>query len=163
MCVLTVVVLICHLKDELRMEEETVREARRIEANRKRLLKERQRIQKLLLPAGDIAVVEGEEGGGGAAGGAMSRSGSKSKGKPSIPGTVDPVLTLPTKNFPHRKAWNCAHARSSFIYQSVTQSARLAKRVEVRFSLFPLFKWKTRRILFLTLSLQTSLPSFLCR
>lgn len=109
---------------ELRQEEETVREARRIEANRKRILKERQRIQKLLLPAGDIAVTDVDEAG--------PARGQKSRSmKMTIPGTVEPILTLPTKSFQHRKSWNCAHARSSFIYQSIKQSARLAKRVEV--------------------------------
>jgi len=111
-------------KGELRQEEETVREARRIEANRKRILKERQRIQKLLLPAGDIAVTDVDEAG--------PARGQKSRSmKMTIPGTVEPILTLPTKSFQHRKSWNCAHARSSFIYQSIKQSARLAKRVEV--------------------------------
>mmetsp|Transcript_5285 Transcript_5285/g.15791 ORF Transcript_5285/g.15791 Transcript_5285/m.15791 type:complete len:196 (+) Transcript_5285:993-1580(+) len=86
--------------------------------------KERLRIQKLLTPAGDIAVTDKED--------LPAYKATKGKANKSLPpGTVEPILTLPTKNFQHRKSWNCAHARSSFLYQSVTQSARLAKQVEV--------------------------------
>lgn len=100
-------------KAELREEEETVREARRIEANRKRLAKERQRLAKLLTPMASAAA------------GADGR-------KP-----VDPALaaaaaaaSMPQKTFPHRKVVSGAHARSSMIYTPVSQSSRVSRRID---------------------------------
>lgn len=84
-------------KTELRGEEEIVRQARRIESNRKRLLKERQRLAKLLTPMKDPIV-----------------------------GKVD----FQPKTFPHRKVITGAYARSCMIYNPLSQSARISKRIE---------------------------------
>lgn len=100
-------------KAELREEEETVREARRIEANRKRLAKERQRLAKLLTPAGDIAMV-----------------GEGKRGVDQALAVAAAAASLPQKTFPHRKVQTGAYARSSMIYTPVTQSARIAKRID---------------------------------
>lgn len=94
-------------KAELREEEETVREARRIEANRKRLAKERQRLAKLLTPAGEVGPVKGADHAAVAA------------------GTV-----TPQKTFPHRKVSAGPYARSSLVYAPVSQSVKVCKRVD---------------------------------
>jgi SANT/Myb-like domain of DAMP1/DNA methyltransferase 1-associated protein 1 (DMAP1) len=101
-------------KAELREEEETVRNARRIEAAQKRAKKERERLAKLLTPAGDVRMT--------------APNGSR---------VVDAKIAAnaaaaaqPQKIFPHRKVNNGAFARSSMIYTPVTQSARIAKRVD---------------------------------
>ncbi|KAI0559603.1 DNA methyltransferase 1-associated protein [Gracilaria domingensis] len=87
-------------KQELREEEETVREARRIEANRRRIYKERQRLARLLAPSPDIAAD-------------LARQSAS-----------------PAKIFPHRKTITGAFARSTMIYAQVTNSAKVAKRVD---------------------------------
>eukprot|EP00172_Hildenbrandia_rubra_P000790 Plantae.Rhodophyta-Hildenbrandia_rubra.ctg14458.p1 GENE.Plantae.Rhodophyta-Hildenbrandia_rubra.ctg14458~~Plantae.Rhodophyta-Hildenbrandia_rubra.ctg14458.p1 ORF type:complete len:433 (+),score=78.28 Plantae.Rhodophyta-Hildenbrandia_rubra.ctg14458:199-1497(+) len=94
-------------KAELREEEEIVREARRIEANRKRAVKERQRLTKLITPHGDI----GLSGDGKAL---VAIAGSNVTGK----------------LFRHRKQHTSAYARSSLIYDPVTQSARISKQID---------------------------------
>lgn len=96
-------------KKEMREEEETVREARRIEQSRKRSAKERTRLAKLLTPAGDIV-------------------GGRAKG-------VDPsravaAASQPHKTFPHRKVASGAYARSGMIYTPVTNSAKLSRRID---------------------------------
>lgn len=98
-------------KEELREEEETVREARRIELNRKRTAKERTRLAKLLMPAGDIAMVDGA-------------------GRGVDPSKAVAAVSLPQKTFPHRKIVSGAFARSSMIYTPVTQSSRLSRRID---------------------------------
>jgi DNA methyltransferase 1-associated protein 1 len=101
-------------KAELREEEETVRNARRIEAAQKRSKKERERLAKLLTPAGDVLMTA-----------------------PNGARVVDAKVAAaaaaaaqPQKVFPHRKVNNGAFARSSMIYTPVTQSTRIAKRVD---------------------------------
>lgn len=88
-------------KEELREEEETIRQARRIEANRKRQQKERQRLAKLLTPSMELGL------------------------KPE-----DMQSIVPQKMFPHRKVVIGAYARSSMIYTPVSHSARVSKRVD---------------------------------
>ena len=92
-------------KEELRDEEETVREARRIEANRKRLHKERQRLAKLLTPSREVSLADARR-------------------------DVASATSAPTKMFPHRKMITGAYARSSMIYSPVSHSARVSKRVD---------------------------------
>lgn len=87
-------------KRELREEEETVREARRIEANRRRIHKERQRLAKLLTPTPESAADLAKQ----------------SAASPKI--------------FPHRKPITGAFARSTMIYAPVSQSAKVSKRVD---------------------------------
>jgi SANT/Myb-like domain of DAMP1/DNA methyltransferase 1-associated protein 1 (DMAP1) len=101
-------------KEELREEEETVRNARRIEANQKRLKKERERLAKLLTPAGDILMT--------------APDGTRVVDAKIAAAAI--ALSQPQKVFPHRKINSGAHARSSQIYTPVTQSSRLAKRVD---------------------------------
>lgn len=101
-------------KEELREEEETVRNARRIEANQKRLRKERERLAKLLAPAGDIKMTAPDGSRVVDAKVAASKAASAN----------------PQKVFPHRKPMTGAYPRSSMIYTPVTQSSRLAKRVD---------------------------------
>ncbi|PXF44738.1 DNA methyltransferase 1-associated protein 1 [Gracilariopsis chorda] len=87
-------------KQELREEEETVRKARRIEANRRRIHKERQRLAKLLAPTPEIAADTARQ------------------------------TAIPPKLFPHRKHTTGAFARSTMIYAQVSNSAKVAKRVD---------------------------------
>ncbi|CAN8072570.1 unnamed protein product [Agarophyton chilense] len=87
-------------KQELREEEETVREARRIEANRRRIYKEKQRLAKLLAPTPNIAA-------------------DLARQSPN-----------PPKIFPHRKTITGAFARSTMIYAQVSNSAKVAKRID---------------------------------
>lgn len=94
-------------KAELREEEETVREARRIEANRNRVMKERKRLAKLLAPAGEF--------------------GSAKSAEQALAAASN--LT-PQKTFPHRKVSTGPFARSSLVYTSVSQSAKVCKRVD---------------------------------
>jgi hypothetical protein len=101
-------------KEELREEEETVRNARRIEANQKRVKKERERLAKLLTPAGDILMT--------------APDGTRVVDAKIAAAAI--ALSQPQKVFPHRKPTSGAHARSSQIYTPVTQSSRLAKRVD---------------------------------
>jgi DNA methyltransferase 1-associated protein 1 len=101
-------------KGELREEEETVRNARRIEANQKRLKKERERITKLLTPAGDVLMTAPDG----------------SRVVDSKVAAAAAAAAQPQKIFPHRKVSNGAYARSSMIYTPVTQSTRIAKRVD---------------------------------
>lgn len=103
-------------KLELREEEETVREARRIEANRKRLTKERQRLAKLLTAAGDASVIGAAEGRKGVDNGAIAAAAA--------------AVNTPQKPFPHRKVVTGAFARSSMIYTPVSQSARVSRRID---------------------------------
>lgn len=95
-------------KAELREEEETVREARRIEVNRKRLAKERQRLAKLLTPAGELGPAKGADHAVAAA-----------------------ATIAPQKTFPHRKVSAGPFARSSLVYAPVSQSVKVCKRVDV--------------------------------
>lgn len=103
-------------KAELREEEETVREARRIEANRKRLAKERQRLAKLLTAAGEA--------------GAHAGSIDGRKGVDSALAAAAAAVNMPQKTFPHRKTGAGAYARSSMIYTPVSQSARTSRRID---------------------------------
>lgn len=99
-------------KLELREEEETVREARRIEANRKRTAKERQRLAKLLTPSGDISMTpDGKRG-------------------TSLEQALAAAASMPQKTFPHRKVQSGAFARSSMIYTPVSASQRVSKRID---------------------------------
>jgi len=129
-------------KAELREEEETVREARRIEANRKRILKEKQRMKKLLAPAGDIRVVgnriapsssaDADEGAHQNRSGGFSTTQAGPHGPKSEYYFVDPSQgNHPNRmTFPHRKVQVGSFARSNLIYTPVSQSARVAKRIE---------------------------------
>lgn len=91
-------------KAELREEEETVREARRIESARKRQAKERQRLAKLMAGPGNGAEAA-------AAASAAAALGSSMK-------------------FSHRKQVTGAYARSSHIYTPVSSSQRSSKRID---------------------------------
>lgn len=95
-------------KAELREEEETVREARRIEANRRRLVKERQRLAKLLTPAGEFGTGKGVDA-------ALAAAASSA---------------TPQKTFPHRKVSTGPFARSSLVFAPVSQSSKVCKRVD---------------------------------
>lgn len=94
-------------KLELREEEETVREARRIEANRNRVMKERKRLAKLLAPAGELGGAKNAEQALAAA-----------------------ANLTPQKTFPHRKVSTGPFTRSSLVFTSVSQSAKVCKRVD---------------------------------
>lgn len=98
-------------KAELREEEETVREARRIEANRNRVMKERKRLAKLLAPATEL--------------------GSAKNAEQALAAAAN--LT-PQKTFPHRKVSTGPFARSSLVYASVSQSTKVCKRVDAALS-----------------------------
>lgn len=95
-------------KLELREEEETVREARRIEANRNRMVKERKRLAKLLAPAGEL-------------GGAKNTEQALAAAAANL---------TPQKTFPHRKVSTGPFTRSSLVFTSVSQSAKVCKRVD---------------------------------
>lgn len=98
-------------KAELREEEETVREARRIEANRKRIAKERQRLARLLTPAAELA---------------STADARKSSDQP----LAAAAAVTQQKTFPHRKVSSGAFARSTMVYAPVSQSQRLCKRID---------------------------------
>eukprot|EP00871_Galdieria_phlegrea_P002341 jgi/Galph1/3107/GphlegSOOS_G1767.1 len=114
-------------KTEVLEEEKVVQEARRIESNRKRRAKERQRMQNLLLKGGDIRHP-------------ASAYASPTLQSPNIQKAhhTSPHLSgLPlsekydAKNtFPHRKTHSGAYERSSLLYTPVTQSSRNMRRVE---------------------------------
>lgn len=101
-------------KAELREEEETVRNARRIEAAQKRSKKERERVAKLLTPAGDVKMTAADG----------------TRVVDSRVAAASVASAAPQKIFPHRKINNGAYPRSSMIYTPVTQSTRIAKRVD---------------------------------
>lgn len=101
-------------KEELREEEETVRNARRIESTQRRLKKERERLAKLLTPMGDI-LMTGADG---------------SRVVDAKVAMANASVSQSQKLFPHRRVSNGAYARSSLIYTPVTQSARIAKKVD---------------------------------
>ncbi|KAK4525299.1 hypothetical protein GAYE_SCF09G3207 [Galdieria yellowstonensis] len=118
-------------KTELVAEENTVREARQIEANRKRRTKERQRIQKLLARGGDIRhpasvhMVQSAE--------YPSTQKDASSGRhrsPQVVGTSSLEKQNRKGTFPRRKYHSGAFERSSILYTPVSNSQRNMRRME---------------------------------
>ena len=79
----------------LREEEETVREARRIETTRKRVAKERQRLARLVTPTGVPT------------------------GKTAESALHAAQNVTPQKTLPHRKVLTGAYARSTIVYAPI--------------------------------------------
>lgn len=123
-------------KHELREEEETVREARRIEANRRRNLKERQRLLKLLAPTSTTSTTSSLTQSNSTPN-ALNMYGSMSAPQAAADNSTDPLNTLaaasilsPPKTFPHRKVSYGPFARSSHVFAPVSQSSKVCKRVD---------------------------------
>ncbi|EME32726.1 DNA methyltransferase 1-associated protein 1 [Galdieria sulphuraria] len=118
-------------KKELDREENTVREARQIEANRKRRAKERQRIQKLLSRGGDIRhpasvhIVPSVEYPSGQKEHFSNRHRQQQIGNASASEKYDRK-----GNFPRRRYHSGAFERSSILYTPVSHSQRNIRRVE---------------------------------
>lgn len=118
-------------RKELAAEENTVQEARRIEANRKRRNKERQRIQKLLAKGGDIRhpasvpVINSSEYPSSQKENSPNRHRSPQVGSTCLSDKYDRRGT-----FPRRKYHSGVFERSSILYTPVCNSQRNIRRME---------------------------------
>ncbi|GJQ10645.1 hypothetical protein GpartN1_g2436.t1 [Galdieria partita] len=118
-------------KKELDKEESTVREARQIEADRKRRAKERQRIQKLLAKGGDIRhpasvrLVHSIEYPSNQKEQSSNRHRHPQVGNASLSDKYDRK-----GNFPRRRYHPGVFERSSIIYTPISHSQRNIRRME---------------------------------
>jgi len=120
-------------KNVLRADEELVQKAKQIEAKLKRIGKERLRLQKLLKISPEALAAASEAAAKSANFSLSSRMGVSKGSRLSTGAKLDLETApgLPSKLFPHRKAQVGAFARSSFIYTPVTQSTKVAKKLDV--------------------------------
>ncbi|KAA8495688.1 DNA methyltransferase 1-associated protein 1 [Porphyridium purpureum] len=126
-------------KMELMKEEQLISRARAIDAQRKRALKEKQRLQKLLqisneeMEAVSVASVKHRIGSGVVQ--SLLTNAAAADGSPrmscGVRLSLDTASGLPSKAFPHRKMVAGVFARSSLTFTPVTQAIKVAKKVDI--------------------------------